>query len=211
MSTPAVLKVREFQVQFPGLKIETQFEVAPGERLVVAGPSGCGKTTLFRFVAGLPIEGFQRGQVWLGDVELTGLAPEKRGLGVVVQEALVFPQLSVLENAAFGLKMRGVSFRERQRQASEWCERLGLARVVGARAESLSGGERQRLALIRAVIWKPAALLLDEPFSALDPQARAALGAALLELHAAHPVPLLLVTHDRDEAARLGTRVLSLQ
>jgi ABC-type proline/glycine betaine transport system ATPase subunit len=85
---------------------------------------------------------------------------------------------------------------------------MKLENVVNKRPVDLSGGQRQRVGIARALSVNPHVLLLDEPFSALDPQARAALGAALLELHAAHPVPLLLVTHDRDEAARLGTRVL---
>jgi ABC-type sulfate/molybdate transport systems ATPase subunit len=206
-----ILRVEGLRVRFPRLTIEADLSVRPHERLVLSGPSGSGKTTIFRFLAGFPVEGCESGRVLLGSQDLTGQSPEQRGLGVLFQEALVFPALSVLENAAFGLKVRGVGKDERRHDVMPWLERCGLARHADAPATTLSGGEKQRLALVRALCWKPRALLLDEPFSALDPALRSEMGEWLLELHAAHPVPFVLVTHDLYEAERLGTTILLMQ
>jgi ABC-type Fe3+/spermidine/putrescine transport system ATPase subunit len=207
----ATLKLEGFRVRFPRLAIEAELSVNRGERLVLSGPSGSGKTTIFRFLAGFPVEGCESGRVLLGSLDLTECSPEQRGLGVLFQEAVVFPALSVLENAAFGLKVRGVAKDERRREVMPWLERSGLARHADVPATTLSGGEKQRLALVRALCWKPRALLLDEPFSALDPALRSEMGKWLLELHTVHPVPLVLVTHDGEEASRLGTRILAMQ
>ena len=207
----AVLRVDGFRVQFPQLAMEAGFHVSRGERLVISGASGSGKTTIFRFMAGLEVEGLESGRILLGAADLTGIPPERRSFGVLFQEAQVFPSLSVFENAAFGLRVRGVGMEERRRQVEPWLERAGLSRAADTAASSLSGGEKQRLALVRALVWRPEALLLDEPFSALDPGLRREMGDWLLELHRDHPVPLVLVTHDEEEAARIGTRILPLQ
>ncbi len=205
------LKLETFRVRFPNLTIEADLGVERGERLVLSGPSGSGKTTMFRFLAGLPVDGVESGRVLLGTQDLTEWSPEHRGFGILFQEAVVFPALSVLENAAFGLKVRGVGPEECRQQVMPWLERCGLARHAHGSATTLSGGEKQRLSLVRALCWKPHALLLDEPFSALDPALRTEMGQWLLELHAAHPVPLVLVTHDLHEAERLGTRIVMME
>jgi len=204
------LKLEDFQVRLPRLTIRAAFEVGSGERCVLTGPSGGGKTTIFRFLAGFPVDGLESGRLLLGGEDLTGTAPESRGFGVLFQEAVVFPALSVVENAAFGLKARGVRQEERRARVLPWLEKCGLVASADGPAAALSGGEKQRLALVRALCWQPRALLLDEPFSALDPALRAEMGRWLVELHAAHPVPLILVTHDPEEAARIGTRSLAM-
>jgi ABC-type Fe3+/spermidine/putrescine transport system ATPase subunit len=205
------LKLEGLRVCFPKLTIDAEFSVCRGERLILSGPSGSGKTTIFRFLAGFSVEGCESGRVLLGSQDLTHRAPEQRGFGILFQEAVVFPALSVLENAAFGLKVRGVGQDERRQLVMPWLERCGLLQHADADATTLSGGEKQRLALVRALCWKPHAVLLDEPFSALDPALRSEMGRWLLELHAAQPVPLVLVTHDSEEAGRLGTSTLMMK
>lgn len=203
------LEIRNYKKRWSALQLEAGFAARAAERLVLSGPSGSGKTSLFRFIAGLDPEG--EGEVRLEGASISGLAPEHRGLGVVFQEPIVFPHLSVIENAAFGLRMRGIGASERRATVLPWLERVGLAGRLDSDPDTLSGGEKQRLALVRAVVWKPRALLLDEPFSALDPGLRHELGRVLLDLHQRLTVPLLLVTHDLEEARRLGTRVLECQ
>ncbi|NDD92861.1 ATP-binding cassette domain-containing protein [bacterium] len=211
MSSSESLRLEQFRADFLDLSIEAAFSVGPGERLVLNGPSGSGKTSIFRFISGLNAPGEVRGRVYLGAQEITQLPPERRELGVVFQEAQLFPNLSILENAAFGLKVRGVEKKERRSRVMPWLERCGLGRSAEASPLSLSGGEKQRLALVRALAWGPRALLLDEPFSALDPVSRREMGDWLMELHRENPVPLVLVTHDPDEAARVGARILAVQ
>lgn len=211
------LQVRSFQTCFSGLEIRADFTVQSGERVVLSGPSGSGKTTLFRFISGLqPSFGGSPGaptggQVWLEGRDITGTPPEKREIGVVFQEPVIFPYLSVLENAALGLRVRGVGETQRREFTLPWLERVGLGGKLEADPDLLSGGEKQRLALVRALVWKPKALLLDEPFTALDPALRLELGSILMELHQNLTIPLLLITHDREEAERLGTRELCCQ
>jgi ABC-type nitrate/sulfonate/bicarbonate transport system ATPase subunit len=116
----------------------------------------------------------------------------------------------VLENAAFGLRVRGASARERRAAVMPWLEKTGLASRAAEGITHLSGGERQRVAFVRALAWKPRLMLLDEPFSALDPELRSSLRGELLELHRQWPVPLLLVTHLEEDASELATVRLNL-
>ncbi len=191
-----------------GLELRADFAVAGGERAALLGSSGSGKTTLLRLLAGL--DRADSGRILLDGREITALAPEKRDIGVIFQEQALFPALDVLDNVTFGLRMRGVQAGEREAQGMEWLERVGLASKARSNVNVLSGGERQRVAFARAVSWKPRALLLDEPFSALDPSLRSALRQELLRLHSLWPVPLLLVTHDEADVAELATRRLRI-
>ena len=130
---------------------------------------------------------------------------------MIFQDAGMFPALDVLGNATFGLRMRGMAKAEREGEGLRWLERVGLASLARSPVDKLSGGERQRVAFVRAVIWKPRLLLLDEPFSALDAGLRDALRSELLELHRLCPAPLLLVSHDERDAAALATQTLTLE
>ena len=189
--------------------LDVELAVAPGECLALAGPSGAGKSSVLRIVAGLvrPRRGTVRcgERVWLDTAAGVDLSPEQRRCGTVFQDYALFPHLSAWLNVAYGLQ--GVPRRERRDRAHALLERFGLADRADARPRTLSGGERQRVAVARALAVKPAALLLDEPLSALDARTRAAAGRALAAVLHAAAVPALLVTHDVQEAALLGDRV----
>lgn len=207
------LKVQSLVKQMSEFRLEANFCVRTGERVVLWGKSGGGKTTLLRILAGLEpmIPHLDRGQIFLGCRELTQEPPQKREVGYLFQQPSLFEELSVLENITFGLRMRGVARSERDAQGVEWLKKVDLHSKVHSSVERLSGGEKQRVAFIRAMIWKPQLLLLDEPFSALDPKMRARLRNELVELHRLWPVPLLFVTHDESDVAELATRELHME
>jgi molybdate transport system ATP-binding protein len=196
------MPLREFELSL-------ELAVAPGERLALAGPSGAGKTTLLRIVAGLlrPASGRVAlgEEVWLDTAAAAREVPaERRRCGVVFQDYALFPNLSAWRNVAYGMKLPR---RERRRRAEELLDRFGVAALADARPGSLSGGERQRVALARALAIEPRALLLDEPLSALDPDTRQEAQRELDGLLAELPIPVLLVTHSREEAALLADRI----
>src|SRR5919199_4321660 len=191
------------------LGLDVALHVAPGECLALAGPSGAGKTSVLRVIAGLRRPDAGRvtcgDVVWLDPAAGVDLAPERRRVGYVFQEHALFAHLPAWRNVAYGL--RGLPRARRRERAHELLERFGLGHVADARPRTLSGGERQRVALARALALEPAALLLDEPLSALDARTRAraarSLAAALREV----AVPAVLVTHDFAEAALLGETI----
>lgn len=201
------LRVEGLIKRWPDFELRADFTVGLGERAVLLGRSGSGKTSLFRILAGLdPLAApADAGRIFLGSRELTRLAPEERHIGVVFQEQALFPTLDVVDNATFGWMVRGMKRKEREREVTSWLEKVGLGAQVRTPVDKLSGGERQRLALVRAWVWKPQAILLDEPFSALDLERRESVRRTLLELHALWPVPLVLVTHDEADAQELAT------
>jgi ABC-type sugar transport system ATPase subunit len=181
---------------------EISIEVAAGGYALLIGPTGAGKTTLLETVAGhqAPTEG----RVWLHDEEVTHLPPERRGVGFVYQDHLLFPHLSVAENIGYGLGGRTTDNGQR---VIELSEALGITPLLERGVARLSGGERQRVALARALAPRPSVLLLDEPFASLDPATRGALRRSLLELQRREQVTILQVSHDFDEALRLGDLV----
>ncbi|GAB1343730.1 ABC transporter ATP-binding protein [Gemmatimonas sp.] len=173
-----------------------------GEFVSVVGPSGCGKSTLLRIVAGL--EKPTSGQVHF---EGPQAAHGARG-GLVVQEHGAFPWMTVLDNVAFGLELRGMAPRERRALAMSWLERVGLAGFAKHLPHELSVGMRQRIGLARAMATEAPLLLMDEPFGALDAQTRRLMQDELLAIWASDRRTVLFVTHDIDEAVRLADRVL---
>jgi ABC-type Fe3+/spermidine/putrescine transport system ATPase subunit len=200
------LKVESLTLWVEDFQLSANFYVNAGERCVLWGKSGSGKTTLLRVIAGLETVSHEvTGKIHLGSQDITQLPPQRRGIGFVFQDQVLFPNLNVLDNAAFGLKVRGVSRDERNEQARVWLARLGLQSKMHAAVESLSLGERQRVAFVRALIWKPQLLLLDEPFSSLDPELRKLMRKELLDLHQILPVPLVLVTHDEADVEAIAT------
>jgi len=200
------LTISGFSDSYGDFTVQADFSVQPGERLALFAPSGSGKTTLLRWMAGF--ETSAKGDLRLGEKNLSALPPEKRDFGVVFQDYALFPHWSALENVAFGLEMRGASRSDRERLAREFLEKLGLGNRAKVAAGHLSGGEKQRVALARALIWKPKALLLDEPFAALDLASRTKAREIVLELVAAAHIPVIFITHDSGDVEKLATRTL---
>ncbi|WP_322411078.1 ABC transporter ATP-binding protein [Microbacterium invictum] len=182
--------------------------VAAGSCTAVLGPSGSGKSTLLRMVAGL--EAPDSGRVLIGGHDVAGVTAERRGVGMVFQKSMLFPHLSVLDNVAFSARVRGEARRQARARAAEFLEMVQLRGFGARRVDELSGGQEQRVAIARALAAEPAVLLLDEPFSALDPALRADMHTLLDELRLTVGPTILLVTHDRDEASRVADRIAVL-
>ncbi len=190
------------------LDLDVDLHVDPAETVVVVGPNGAGKTTLLRAVAGLaPVDG---GRIVLDGEPIDRLPPEQRPIGVVFQDGLLFPNMSVLDNVAFGLRARGTAKRDANARAADWLDRVGLADRAGDRPRQLSGGQAQRVALARALAIEPRILLLDEPLAALDAGARVEVRRALREHLAAYDGVRIVVTHDPLEALTLADRLIVL-
>jgi len=197
------------------LGLDVELAVATGELVVLLGPNGAGKTTLLRALAGLVA--LERGRVALDRSVLedagTGrrVPTERRPIGFVFQDYLLFPHLSALENVAFGLRARGTARAEARRRARAWLERVGLAEHADARPRALSGGQAQRVALARAMVADPRLLLLDEPLAALDAATRSEVRRDLRRHLASFDGTRLLVTHDPLEAMTLADRLVVLE
>ena len=180
-------------------------DVAPGEVLAVVGPSGCGKTTLLRLLAGL--EAPDRGEVRLDGRPVAGPGAER---AVIYQEPRLLPWLSVLDNVAFGLDLRGVPRAEARERARHCIRLVGLAEFETAWPRQLSGGMAQRVGIARALAVRPGILLLDEPLGALDAMTKLTMQEELTRIWREEGVTMVLVTHDLEEAIFLADRVLVL-
>lgn len=184
-------------------------QVPAGGTLALLGPSGVGKTSLLRAVAGLG--GLHGGRVLVDGRDVTMVPPERRGVVYMHQAPSLFPHLSVIDNVAFPLEVRGVPRQAARARAGDLLARVRLEPLAGRAPSTLSGGQRHRVALARALAAGPSVLLLDEPFSSLDPELRAEARAAVLDLLAGGAGPaLVMVTHDVDEAAGLSDRLAIL-
>lgn len=187
--------------------------IEAGERVVLFGPSGCGKSTILHLIAGLVTPD-------LGDICLDGklasfarrilVPPQARGIGMVFQDLALWPHMSAAENIAFGLRAQHVPATERKRRVDGVANLVGLGDYLDARPGTLSGGEQQRVALARALVLSPRILLMDEPLSALDDALNRRLRTEILRLHAKLGFTLVHVTHNREEAEELGTRIVQL-
>ena len=180
-------------------------EMTPGELVVLLGPSGCGKTTALRILAGLDTA--TSGRVLVGGRDLTRVPANKRDMGMVFQAYSLFPHLTVADNVAFGLKLRGVGKTERRQRAGEMLELVGLSEHSDRYATQLSGGQQQRVALARALAIRPSVLLLDEPLSALDAKVRVQLRDEIRRIQLEVGTTTLFVTHDQEEALAVADRV----
>jgi len=179
--------------------------IEPGELVALLGPSGCGKTTALRILAGL--DQATSGSVAVGDQDLTRVPANKRDMGMVFQAYSLFPHMTVSENVAFGLKMRGVDKSARAGRAGEMLELVGLSEHGNRYASQLSGGQQQRVALARALAIEPRVLLLDEPLSALDAKVRVQLRDEIRRVQLEVGITTLFVTHDQEEALAVADRV----
>jgi len=181
---------------------DVTFNIREHEFVCLVGPSGCGKTTLLKLIAGLVSPSS-------GSLEFNNGIPDKDICKrLVFQDQGLFPWMTVLDNVAFGLRTMGVDSEERQKQASEFIRRFGLEEFIHSYPHELSGGMRQRVAVARALLTDPHILLMDEPFGALDAQARLLLQNDLLLKLNNKPRTVIYVTHDIDEAIAMGDRVL---
>jgi multiple sugar transport system ATP-binding protein len=182
------------------------FTVADGELVVLVGPSGCGKSTLLRMVAGL--EGISGGQLRIGERVVNDLPPRDRDIAMVFQSYALYPHMSVYENLAFGLRLRGAANPEVDAQVRAAAATLGLEELLDRKPRQLSGGQRQRVALGRALVRQPQVFLLDEPLSNLDARLRMTMRSEIARLHRRLGATMLYVTHDQIEAMTLGQRIV---
>ncbi|MHC5307877.1 ABC transporter ATP-binding protein [Bartonella sp. LJL80] len=203
-----VLSLENVSFNYPGTTTgvrDISLEIGRGELLAVIGASGSGKTTILRLIAGFIAA--QKGSIRINGKDVSGLAPEKRELGVVFQSYSLFPHMRLWENVAYPLKVRGINKTERRNQAVEMLERVGMGHRVDAYPAALSGGQQQRVALARALVFQPLGLLLDEPLSALDAGLRSDMRDEILRVQRAANIATLLVTHDQEEALSIADKV----
>lgn len=187
---------------------ELSLSVQDGEFLTLLGPSGCGKSTTLRLIAGL--EQPTRGEVQIGERNVTQQPPGNRDIAMVFQSYALYPHMTVYDNIASGLKLRRMRAPEIQQRIGEVGQFLGLENLLQRKPGQLSGGQRQRVALARALVRRPAVFLLDEPLSNLDALLREQVRAELKQIFAAQNAPVVYVTHDQTEAMTLSTRVAVL-
>ena len=181
------------------------FTIEKGEFITLLGPSGCGKSTLLRSLTGLdPLNG---GEIWVNGENITQQTPQQRGIGMVFQSYALFPNMTVEENIAFGLKMKKMASSDIQREVAKV---IGLVELGGREERyphQLSGGQRQRVALARALVVKPRILLLDEPLSALDAKIRKHLRQQIRDIQKEMDLTTIFVTHDQEEAMIMSDRI----
>jgi NitT/TauT family transport system ATP-binding protein len=201
------LKLDRARLSYTGVPVidDLSLTVRPGEILVLTGPSGCGKSTVLRALAGLlpPDEG----RVLADGAEVTTTSGDR---GMVFQDNALLPWRTVRSNIELALRLRGEPRATRRARAERWIEELGLTGFGQYLPKSLSGGMRQRVQLARGLAGAPRAVLMDEPFGALDTQTRAAMQRLLIDTWRAHPTTIVFVTHDVDEGLLLGDRIAVL-
>jgi ABC-type Fe3+/spermidine/putrescine transport system ATPase subunit len=206
-----MLELRDIHKQWDHrpLLAGVSLRVPAGETVALLGASGSGKSTLLKIAAGL--EAPDAGTVWFDDVDITALAPEQRGFALMFQDFALFPHLNVTDNVAFGLVEQRVRKAQARERARTLLQRFGLGAHADSRVWTLSGGEQQRVALARALITQPRALLLDEPFSALDATLREQLRAEFRERVREAGMAAILVTHDEAEARAMAQRAWGMK
>jgi putative thiamine transport system ATP-binding protein len=197
---------RDGQIMF-----DIDHRVAPGDILTVMGPSGAGKSTLLSVITGTLSPVFRTaGRVLLDGMDLSPLPPEQRRVGILFQDDLLFPHLSVGENLAFGLSASVQGRATRQARIEDALDEIGLAGFSQRDPATLSGGQKARVALMRMLLSEPRALLLDEPFSRLDAELRAQVRSLVFARAQARGLPVVLVTHDAEDAAAAGGDVYKI-
>ncbi len=189
----------------PNVVEDVNFAVRQGEFLTLLGPSGSGKTTTMMMVAGF--ERPTKGEILVDGKSVLGMPAKNRNLGIVFQSYALFPHMTIVDNVAFALMLRGIDKKERRRQAGEMLERVGLGGFGDRKPGQLSGGQQQRVAVARALVFEPEALLFDEPLGALDKRLRDQLQIEIKEIHVRMNISVLYVTHDQSEAMMMSDRI----
>jgi multiple sugar transport system ATP-binding protein len=180
-------------------------DIRDREFMVFLGPSGCGKTTTLNIIAGL--EQISEGEIWFDEQRVTLVPPHKREIAMVFQSYALYPQKTVFENIAFGLRLRGAAAAAIDGKVKAAAEQLEIAHLLERRPHQLSGGQRQRVALGRALVRQPAAFLMDEPLSNLDAGLRVSMRTLIKKLHRSMGTTFVYVTHDQAEALTLADRI----
>lgn len=198
----------EATVRREAFDVHARFEVPANRVLAIVGPNGAGKSSILAAIAGL-VEA--TGAVSLGTADLLALPAERRRIGLVFQEYLLFPHLTVRDNVAFAARVRGGGWRAARAKADPWLTRFDLTELAQRHPVALSGGQAQRVALARALAAEPAVLLLDEPMASLDVEVRDGVRADLARHVREFGGPALLVTHDREDVAALADEVIVLE
>ncbi len=185
---------------------DANLSVKSREFLVIVGPSGCGKSTLLRMIAGL--EEATGGEIWIGNKLVNNIPPKDRDIAMVFQNYALYPHMTVFENMAFGLRLRGYSKREIDQRVREAAGILGIEPLLQRKPKELSGGERQRVAVGRAIVRKPLVFLFDEPLSNLDAKMRVQMRTEIRKIHLRLQATMVYVTHDQTEAMTMSDRIV---
>ena len=207
MNTPQALRLEAVSIRLHSRTLIGPLDavIAPGECLTLMGPSGCGKSTLLNYLAGtLPTVFEAEGRVGVGHVDLTPLPPERRGVGILFQDDLLFPHLSVGGNLAFAMPAAVRASSERRARIEAALAECGLEGMAHRDPATLSGGQRARVALMRTLLALPRVLLLDEPFNKLDTRLRGEFRDFVFSHARRHGLPTVLVTHDEADAQAAG-------
>ena len=201
------LSIQHVNKSFGDVTVVQDFnlDVAPGEFVSFLGPSGCGKTTVLRMVAGF--EEPSAGKIMIGGKDVTRLKPNQRNIGMVFQAYALFPNLTVAQNIAFGLRVAGASKSDQDKRVAEMLDIIKLPQFGDRYPYQLSGGQQQRVALARALAPKPKLLLLDEPLSALDAKVRVSLREEIRAIQKSLGITTVFVTHDQEEALSISDRI----
>ena len=204
----AFLEISHLEKSFGQNRVVKDFslDIAQGEFVSLLGPSGCGKTTVLRMVAGF--ETPSSGAIRIGGQDVVDLRPNQRNIGMVFQAYALFPNLTVAQNVAFGMKVKGVARAESDARVAEMLRLIGLPDLGARYPFQLSGGQQQRVALARALAVRPRVLLLDEPLSALDAKIRVSLRSEIREIQRELGITTIFVTHDQEEAMSMSDRIV---
>ncbi|WP_180900194.1 ABC transporter ATP-binding protein [Martelella soudanensis] len=205
MSRITLKTIRKSYDRGPTVLHGVSMDIEPGEFIVIVGPSGCGKSTLLRLIAGL--ETCREGDIILDGKRSNDIAPQDRDIAMIFQNYALYPHMTVRENIAFGLELRGMAKKERNARAEEVARTLQLEPYLDRKPAALSGGQRQRVAMGRAIARETSTFLMDEPLSNLDNALRVVMRREIKELHRALKATIIYVTHDQTEALSLADRI----
>ena len=204
------LEIKNLHMDYENISIDFSANLEKGKTLVIVGHSGSGKSTILRMIAGLLPSG-KNAKIHLDNKDITKLPPNKRDIGMVFQSPCLFEHLKIIDNATFALDCKGISKKQRREIGKDWLKRFGLDSMEERLPHTLSGGEAQRVSLVRTLIAEPKVMLFDEPFSALDAPLRKKLTADLSTWQKELGFTAILVTHDIEEAKKLGDKIIVMK